>query len=46
MGVFDLVLFRDFGDALALVLGGFSIGDELAILEETCYILETLFMMP
>ena len=46
MGVFDLVLFGDFGDALALALGGFAIGDELAILKEPCYMLETLFMMP
>ena len=46
MGVFDLVLFGDFGDALALALGGFAIGDDLATLEETCYMLEILFMMP
>ena len=33
-------------DVLALALGGFVIGDDLAILEEPCYMLETLFMMP
>ena len=46
MRVFALVLFGDFGDALALDLGGFAIGDDLAILEEPCYMLETLCMMP
>ena len=45
-GVFALLLFGNFGDALALALGGFDIGDDLAILEETCYMLEILFMMP
>ena len=38
--------FGDFGDALALALGGFAIGDDLVILEETCYMLEILFMLP
>ena len=33
-------------DALALALRGFAIGDDLAILEETCYMLEILSMMP
>ena len=46
----SLLWFGDVGglhyDALALALGGFAIGDDLAILEEPCYMLETLIMMP
>ena len=33
-------------DALALALGEFAIGDDLAILEETCYMLEIFSMRP
>ena len=50
LGVFCFGLVLEFliyiYDALALALGGFAIGDDLAILEETCYMLEILFMMP
>ena len=50
LGVFCFGLVLEFlvyiYDALALALGGFAIGDDLAILEEICYMLEILFMMP
>ena len=46
---FGLAFWYIFGDHDALdfaILGGFAIGDDFAILEELCYMLETLIMMP